>query len=122
MKVLVADDDMVFVELIRARFRSKGVEVSAAFDAAQALMFAMRQQPDVILLDIRMPGGNGLDTLKKLKMSAKTAMIPVIVITSLEDPQAEATARSLGAAGFLRKPASFEDVQRALEEATGISG
>ncbi|MGH7505209.1 MAG: response regulator [Longimicrobiales bacterium] len=120
--MLVADDDMVFVELIRSRFKAQGIEVSAAFDAAQALMFAMRQQPDAILLDIRMPGGNGLDTLKKLKVSAKTAMIPVIVVTSLENPQAEQDARSLGAAGFLRKPVSFDDVQRTLEIAIGSAG
>jgi DNA-binding response OmpR family regulator len=121
MKILVADDDQAFVELLSSRLRSKGFEVSIAFDAAQAMMFAMKNLPNAIILDIRMPGGNGLDTLKKLKTSVKTAMIPVIVVTATDDVATEKTAADLGAAWFIRKPARFEQVYNAICNTLGLS-
>jgi DNA-binding response OmpR family regulator len=121
MKILIADDDRVFVELLSGRFRAKGFDVSVAFDAAQAMMAAMKSKPDVAVLDVRMPGGNGIDTLAKLKLSTKTGMIPVIVVTALEDDQIEETAREAGAAWFIRKPAKFEQVHGAVSAVLGLT-
>jgi CheY-like chemotaxis protein len=113
-KVLIADDDRVFVELVGTRLRSKGLEVSVAFDAMQAMMVAVKSLPDAILLDVKMPGGTGLETLKKLKASMKTTHIPVVIASALDDPGLGESVKALGAAEFLRKPAAFDDVYAAL--------
>jgi len=81
MKLLIADDDRALSLLLSTRLRAKGWTVDVAHDAMQALMFAMRSSPDAIMLDIAMPGGTGIDALKKLKMSAKTTQIPVVVLS-----------------------------------------
>ncbi len=106
MKVLIADDDRVFVELLATRLRAEGAEVVIAFDSMQAVMHAMRAQPDVILLDLKMPGGNGMDVLRKIKASTRGGAASIIVVTALEQDGLPAELERLGAAGLVRKPAS----------------
>src|SRR4029453_12825784 len=69
MNLLIADDDRVLTHLLSVRLRALGWKVTIAFDAMQALMFAMRSHPDAILLDIDMPGGTGVEAIRKLKVS-----------------------------------------------------
>jgi CheY-like chemotaxis protein len=88
MKILLADDDRVLTTLLSGRLRSRGVEVVVAHDAMQALMSAMRSPPDAIVLDIQMPGGTGIEALRKLKTSGKTSSIPVIVLSGCSNPAA----------------------------------
>ena len=118
MRVLIADDDRVFAELAASRLRARGFSVMIAYDTPTALMNAVRHTPGVILLDIRMPGGSGLDTLKRLKANAHTEPIPVIIVSATRDPGAESRALQDGAAGFLHKPieadALYAEVCRVL--------
>jgi DNA-binding response OmpR family regulator len=104
MRLLIADDDRALSLLLSTRLRTMGWTIDVAHDAMQALMFAMRTSPDVITLDIAMPGGTGIDALKKLKMSAKTMQIPVVVLSGSIEPQEEPKVLGLGAAAFMRKP------------------
>lgn len=104
MRVLIADDDRVVTQQLAAILRPKRVETLIAVDGVQTMMHAVRGNPDVIVLDIHMPGGTGFDTLKKLKASGKTMTIPVIAISGDPAPQVETQARALGADGFLTKP------------------
>ena len=122
MRILVADDDKVISTLICATLRRAGHSPIPAYDSMQALMFAMRSPlPDAIVLDLNMPGGGGFETLKKLKLSARTAEIPVLVISGELNPSAPATATDLGAAAFLPKPvvpeAMLEELNRVLSAA-----
>ena len=118
MKVLVADDDRVVSTLVCGILRKQGHEVVAAFDAMQTLMVAMRPpQPDVIVLDLNMPGGTGIGALSKLKASAKTASIPVVVQTGSADTQLRTEALQLGAADVLSKPVDPPALIAALERA-----
>src|SRR4029079_19371779 len=87
-KILIADDSRFHVQLV-ASYLGKGCEVSSASDALQAWMGALRSKPDVILLDINMPGGTGLEVLKRLRMSTKTQHIPVIVVSGNESEAGE---------------------------------
>jgi CheY-like chemotaxis protein len=114
MKLLIADDDRVLVHLLSTRLRGKGWTVTTAFDAMQTLMFAMRTAPDVILLDINMPGGTGVQALRKLKSSTMTSQIPVVVLSGSIDPADEQLVRDLGAQGFLRKPPDVEAIHALL--------
>jgi two-component system, OmpR family, phosphate regulon response regulator PhoB len=114
MKVLLADDDRVLTNLLSSKLRTLGVETVVAHDAMQALMGAMRSPPDAIVLDIQMPGGNGLETLRKLKANAKTANIPVVVLTGTGNAQTPDQAKSLGAEEYLLKPVDPDALYRVL--------
>jgi CheY-like chemotaxis protein len=81
---------------------------------------AVKLVPDAIVLDIRMPGGNGIDTLRRIKNSTRTGMTKVIVVSGSEEKGIEKTALDNGAAAFIRKPAKFDDVYGALREALAL--
>jgi DNA-binding response OmpR family regulator len=119
MKVLIADDDRVLTHLVTARLKSKGWQVEVAHDAMQALMFAMKSPPDVIALDIGMPGGTGLEVLKRLKRSSRTEQIPVVIVSGSIAPATEATVLSLGAAAFLHKPIDSDEMHATLSRLLG---
>jgi CheY-like chemotaxis protein len=103
-KILIADDSRFQVELIASYLRPKGFELVFAGDALQTWMTALRGQPSLVVLDINMPGGSGIEVLKRLRMSSKTQQIPVIVVSGNEDDDIEAAARNLAIADFLHKP------------------
>jgi DNA-binding response OmpR family regulator len=119
MKVLIADDDRVLTLLLATRLKAKGWKVDVAHDAMQALMFAMKAAPDVIALDIGMPGGTGLDVLKKLKRSVRTEQIPVVVVSNSIAPDIEAMVLGLGAVAFLHKPIEPEAMHATLSQLVG---
>jgi CheY-like chemotaxis protein len=114
MKVLLADDDRVLTHLLSSGLRAKGAETVVAHDAMQALMSAMRSPPDVIVLDIQMPGGTGIEALKKLKQSVRTSTIPVVVLSGSVEADASEAVKALGAIEFLLKPIDPEVLYKAL--------
>lgn len=119
MKVLLADDDRVLTQLLSNRLRARGVEIVVAHDSMQALMSAMRSPVDAIVLDIQMPGGTGIEALRKLKASTKTSFIPVLVLSANGDAETLAQVKALGADGFLLKPIEPDALYRALCDALG---
>ena len=121
MKILVADDDPLIVQLLRTGLRAQGWNVLVAADAMQVGMFAMNQAPDAILLDINMPGGTGVAALKRLKMSVKTSQIPVVVLSGTTDPEIPDTVRAMGAEAFLPKPVDLDEVIRILCDLLGVA-
>jgi CheY-like chemotaxis protein len=102
--VLVVDDDPVTLQLLGTALRQQGYRVMTAMDAAQGMMTVRRGSPDVVLLDVMLPGGGGVDTLKKLKTNAQTQLIPVIAMSSSDDAALPSRVEALGAVGFLKKP------------------
>lgn len=119
MKILIADDDRMLAHLISARLRSTGWTVDIAYDAMQVLMMAMRSAPDIIVLDIAMPGGTGVDALRKLKQSVRTAQIPVVVLSGSIEPGEEQNVLALGAVAFIRKPPDIEALDERLRQLIG---
>jgi two-component system cell cycle response regulator len=103
-KILIADDSRVHVHLLTGWLHDRGYEVVEALDAVQAWMKRLRGQPDVIVLDINMPGGSGLDVLKRLKASTKTRHIPVLVVSGNAGSEIRDLVRRLGASDLLEKP------------------
>ena len=117
MKVLIADDDKLLDATISAVFRKRGWQTVVAFDAMQALMFAKQSpMPDVVLLDIGMPGGSGLMTLERLKSATLTEPIPVVVVSGSEDPELPNKVKGMGALGFVKKPVDPEALGDAIEK------
>jgi len=114
VKVLIADDDRVLVAMLSGRLQPKGVNVLVAYDAMQAWMASVKSDPDAIVLDVQMPGGTGMEVLRKLKSSAKTNHIPVIVLSGSIDAKAVETVRQLGADEYLPKPPDFEQLWKVL--------
>jgi DNA-binding response OmpR family regulator len=118
MRILVADDDRMLSTLICAIVREAGHTPVAAFDAMQAMMFAIRPPvPALIILDINMPGGTGLEALRKLKLSARTSEIPVVVVSGSDDESMPAQVRALGALDYLPKPIDPEQLLAAVHRA-----
>lgn len=116
MRILVADDDRAFSQLACQMLVASGHQAYPAYDGASTLMAAMRNPaPDLIVLDLQMPAGDGTTTLGKLKQSAKTALIPVLVVSATADPSMHDRVRTLGAAGFLAKPIDPDTFIDAIE-------
>lgn len=111
-RVLVVDDDPDMTRLIGTALSTAGITPLAAYDALQGMLVAQRESPNVIIVDLHMPAGGGLKLLEKLKASARTAEIPVLVITADTASDLPGRAQELGARGFLRKPV---DLVRLIE-------
>lgn len=118
MNIIVAEDDKVLSLMYCGILREGGHLVVPAYDSIQTLMFTMKQQPDLVLLDINMPGGTGVDVLRRLKSSTKTSHVPVIVITGSRDAQLPAQVLELGARRFLSKPVEPDTLLAAVREAS----
>src|SRR5262249_17844526 len=103
-RVLVIDDDRLLCELVRTTFELEGFEVDTAYDVIEAERVLVRSRPDAILLDIGLPGIDGIFYLERLRETPQTRAIP-IVGTSGSDG-AGRSARAVGAEAFLRKPFS----------------
>ena len=84
-KILVADDEQEIRDLLDHFLKDKGYEVILASDGEQALQLAETENPQAIILDVRMPGLDGLEVCKRLKEKEETKFIPVIFITGFED-------------------------------------
>lgn len=116
MRVLVAEDDRQMSDLICAILQSAGHNPVPVFDGASAMMAAVKNpQPDLILLDLAMPAGTGQITLSKLKQSAKTSLIPVIVVSAAKDALTRTQIFALGAATFIEKPITPDSLLAAVE-------
>lgn len=102
--VQVVDDDADMIKLIRGILGQAGYRTSAAFDAMQGMMIAMRDLPALIMVDLHMPAGGGLSLIRKLKGGPKTAGIPLLVVTGDTSQGLPEQARALGAEEFLLKP------------------
>ena len=122
MKALIADDDQVYVRLVSNYLRQRGLEAIPVFDGMQTMMFARRTKPDVILLDINMPAGNGFEVLKKLKASSLTSQVPVIVVSGSIDTASEGKVLESGANAFVRKPPDMGELYEVICRVLGFQG
>ncbi len=106
MKVLVADDNSNSRQLVKDIVESIGCEALVAADGPSALEVAQAQMPDLIILDVNMPGMSGFEVCAALKSDALLSQIPVIMLTALADIENRVTGLGLGADDYLPKPFS----------------
>ena len=118
-KILIIDDEQHLVDIIVERVRSAGYDVAVAFDAVQAVSIARKEDPDLILLDMKMPGGGGLSVFERLKKINATAVTPVIFITALPGEEVKKQVMDMGAAGFIRKPFDGNDMIEQIKDILG---
>ncbi len=124
-KILVVDDERDIVKALMIRLQGAGYDVVTAFDGAQGVFMAHKEKPDLIILDIRMPAGNGFSVAQRLKHSTHTFTIPVIFLTGSPEKNAEEKAMAMGARFYIKKPYDPEElldaIKRALEEGSDPS-
>ena len=110
-KILVVDDEDRNRRLMEALLVPLGYEVILAVDGEDALRKVQETPPDVILLDVMMPGINGFDVAKQLKENEETKIIPIVMVTALQDVESRIKAIEAGADDFLSKPVDKTELQ-----------
>jgi len=113
-KVLVVDDELNIRLLVKI-ILGDSYDVLEARNGDEALIKAGEEKPDLILLDIMMPGKDGFTTCNELKSSKATRGIPVVMLTALQYHLNEKLALSLNADGYIRKPFTSRDILTALD-------
>lgn len=107
--ILLVDDEEDLVKIVTNRLEAEGYEVLVAYDGWQALE-KVKANPNLILLDIMMPGMDGLEALRRLKNNEETREIPVIMFTAVGATKAIFDAQALGATDYIIKPFKPEEL------------
>jgi DNA-binding response OmpR family regulator len=115
--MLVVDDEREIVRVLKEFLESRGHDVSEARSGPEALRLERRRRFDAVLLDILMPGMDGIETLRKLKAIDPGAL--VIMISGTPDEEAAEESLELGAFDYIRKPFDFRHLEEVL--ATGLA-
>ena len=115
-KVLVIDDDEDLVAILSRRLTKAGYEVEAAYDSLQGTEFAIKLKPAAIVLDVNMPGGGGISTLRNLKLSVHTRRIPVVILTGTADIFLLDEIKNIGVDGLFKKPDGVVDLIKKVQE------
>ncbi|MFH1892729.1 MAG: response regulator [Candidatus Zixiibacteriota bacterium] len=114
-KILLVDDEVEFVETLSERLKTRNLESAIAYDGEQALERIEVEIPDVIVLDLRMPGIDGIETLRRIKRTNPS--IEVIILTGHGTDNEKSAAEELGAFAYLRKPVNVNDLAQIMKEA-----
>jgi DNA-binding response OmpR family regulator len=116
-KILIVDDDPIILRLLASRLKNSGYDVVNAIDGESGLKKAIAKKPDLVLLDIIMPGLNGFEVCKRLKENDKTKDIPVIMLTALAGEKDLSKSLEEGADCFITKPFSAVDLLHVIKTA-----
>ena len=109
-RILVVDDTPANVKLLVDVLAARGYEVDSAVDGEQALAKIAQQVPDLVLLDIMMPGLSGYEVCRRLRSDAATALLPVVLCTSLDPQQERVKGIEAGADDFITKPINRQEL------------
>jgi len=112
-KILIVDDEPDFLEVMRARLEANDYEVTTASNGDEALKFIKNSKPDAVLLDILMPGIDGLEVLRRIRKMDES--LPVYIITAFSTDERFKAANKLGASGFIVKT---DDLAKEVENIT----
>ena len=112
-RILVVDDDPEILAMLSARLAKRGYQMSTASDGHAALELARKEHPDLMLLDVMMPGKSGWEVARALKQDPKTQKIKIIMVSAI-GPTNEITSPIYGADAHIDKPFEFEDLERII--------
>ena len=105
-KILIVEDEKDIIKMLDYNLKKEGFRVIDARDGEDALDLAMREHPDLILLDLMLPGMDGLEVCKSLKKESKTSPIPIIMLTAKSQESDKVLGLGLGADDYITKPFS----------------
>jgi len=116
-RILIVEDDRFNVRLLSEVCRSSGYAADVAMDGLEALAAIERDRPDLVLLDLMIPGLDGFGVLERLRAHPDTADLPVILVTAVQDREARARAIDLGADDWVGKPFKLVELQQRIRAA-----
>jgi DNA-binding response OmpR family regulator len=120
--ILVADDDPEILSLVSRRLEKRGYRVYEAADGLQTLAEAREKLPDLIILDVMMPGKNGWEVAKELRSHAETKDIGILVLTAIGETMNAMTAPLYDADDFLDKPFEFAELEARIAKVLAKRG
>lgn len=121
-KILIVDDDKELLQALSIRLKASGYTTVFATDANSAIMITRKEKPDLILLDIGLPGGDGFMIMERLRDITLLSSIPIIVLTAKDPSITMEKALKAGAKAFFHKPPDNTDFLNAIRKALHESG
>ena len=116
-KILIVEDDQDMVRAMGVRLRAQGYNLAVARDAIYAISMARKENPDLIVLDLGLPGGDGFQVMERLKSLPDLMLVPVIVVTARDPKMNEELALQAGAYAFFQKPYEPGEFHMAIQNA-----
>jgi DNA-binding response OmpR family regulator len=113
--ILVVDDDPEIVTLLSTRLSRRGYKISTASDGTRALELAKKELPDLVLLDVMMPGKSGWEVARALKQDPATQAVKIMMVTAIGEKTNEITAPIYGADAHIDKPFEFEKLEKMIQ-------
>jgi CheY-like chemotaxis protein len=120
--VLIVEDEVDTAEMFAEMMRVSGYEVLKSYGGKQALGVISNKKPDIVVLDLMMPGFSGLDVLKFMRRDPRLDYIPVIVVSARNVEEDIQSCLEAGASYYLTKPVSFEQIMDAVEASITSNG
>ena len=112
--ILVVDDDPEIVMLLNTRLTKRGYKVATASDGNRAIELAKREKPDLVLLDVMMPGKSGWEVARALKQDPVTQHVKIVMVSAIGEKTNEITAPIYGADAHVDKPFEFEKLEKVI--------
>ncbi len=109
-KILIIDDDRNLLNMVKLMVQREGHEGLLAQNGQEGLDIALTEQPDLAVIDLMMPGMSGYDVTRRLRDDARTAKLPILILTARSQPMDEQMARNAGADAFLSKPVTAQEL------------
>ena len=110
MKILIVDDEKDIVDLLAYNLEKEGHEVLKAYDGERAMQIVRSKAPDLLILDLMLPGIQGLEVCKRLRQDPSTALIPIIMLTAKGDDIDKILGLEVGADDYITKPFSVKEL------------
>jgi len=120
-RILIVDDDADFLRGMHLRLKANNYDTSFATDAVTSISEARKCAPDLILLDLGLPAGDGYIVMERLKAVPSLSLIPIVVLSGRDVRENRIRALKAGASAFLQKPADDADVLEVIRQALGES-
>jgi DNA-binding response OmpR family regulator len=116
-KILIIEDDRHIGDALTIRLKAAGYGVARAEDALQAVSMAVREPPDLMLVDISIPAGDGFSVVERLRRNTSVPEIPVVFLTASKRPEYREQALRIGACAYVEKPFEAAELLRVVEDA-----
>jgi DNA-binding response OmpR family regulator len=117
-KILIVDDDVTMTELLKTLLRVEGHMPTTVNDSTKAIEIAGSVDPDLITLDLMMPGLSGFEVCELLQQDPKFAKIPIVIVSAKDDSESKARALKAGAKGYVTKPFKADELMEKIKELT----
>ncbi len=119
-RILLVDDEEGFLAVIRAALEIRGFDVVTAKSAIEAGLELSSKKPDMILMDIRMPGIDGLQACAAIKKNPNTSNIPIMIVSAMAEDSQVKKAQKMGILDYFIKPVDIEKLVKRIKEALSI--